>query len=34
MLPTREEAIELARDGLSCNPGPRGKQSLTVAHCA
>ena len=34
MLPTREEAIELVRDGLSCNPGPWGKHSLTVAQCA
>ncbi len=34
MLPTREEAIELLRDGLSCNPGPWGKHCLTAAHCA
>lgn len=34
MLPTREEAIELVREGLSCNPGPWGKHCLTVAHCA
>lgn len=34
MMPTREEAMELVRDGLSCNPGPWGKHCLTVAHCA
>ena len=34
MLPTREEAIELLRNGLSCNPGPWGKHCLTAAHCA
>lgn len=34
MLPTRDEAVELVRDGLSSNPGPWGKHSLTVAHCA
>ena len=34
MLPTREEAIELVRDGLSYNPGPWGKHCLTAAHCA
>ena len=34
MLPTREEALELVRDGLSCNPGPWGKHCLTAAHCA
>ena len=34
MLPTREEALELLRDGLSCNPGPWGKHCLTAAHCA
>lgn len=34
MLPTREEAIELLRDGLLCNPGPWGKHCLTAAHCA
>lgn len=34
MLPTREEAMELIRDGLSYNPGPWGKHCLTTAHCA
>lgn len=34
MLPTREEAMELVRDGLSCNPGPWGRHCLTAAHCA
>ena len=34
MLPTREEALELVRDGLYCNPGPWGKHCLTAAHCA
>lgn len=34
MLPTREEAMALIRDGLSNNPGPWGKHSLTAAHCA
>ena len=34
MLPTREEAMELVRDGLSFNPGPWGKHCLTAAHCA
>ena len=34
MLPTREEAFELVRDGLSCNPGPWGRHCLTAAHCA
>lgn len=34
MLPTREEAMELVRDGLLCNPGPWGKHCLTTAHCA
>ena len=34
MLPTREEAMELVRDGLRSNPGPWGKHSLTAAHCA
>lgn len=34
MLPTREEAIELVRDGLVSNPGPWGKHCLTAAHCA
>lgn len=33
MLPTRQEALELVRDGLSCNPGPWGKHCLTAAHC-
>ena len=34
MLPTRKEAMALIRDGLSNNPGPWGKHSLTAAHCA
>ena len=34
MLPTREEAIELVCDGLSCNPGHWEKHCLTAAHCA
>ncbi len=34
MLPTREEAIALVRDGLACNPGPWGIHCLTAAHCA
>lgn len=34
MLPTREEAMELVRDGLLCNPGPWGKHCLITAHCA
>ena len=34
MLPTREEAIALVRDGLACNPGPWGRHCLTAAHCA
>ena len=34
MLPTRDEAMALLRDGLSNNPGPWGKHCLTAAHCA
>ena len=34
MIPTREEAIELVRDGLLSNPGPWGKHCFTAAHCA
>ena len=34
MLPTREEAMELIRDGVACNPGPWGKHCFTAAHCA
>lgn len=34
MLPTREEAMALVRDGLSCNPGAWGRHCLTAAHCA
>ena len=34
MLPTREEAMVLVRDGLLCNPGAWGKHCLTTAHCA
>ena len=31
MLPTREEALKLIRDGLLFNPGPWGKHCLTAA---
>lgn len=34
MIPSREEAMNLLREGLKCNPGPWGKHSLTAAHCA
>ena len=34
MLPSREEALKLIRDGLLFNPGPWGKHCLTAAHCA
>lgn len=34
MLPSREEAMSLLKDAVACNPGPWGKHSLTVAHCA
>lgn len=34
MLPTREEAMALVRDGLSCNPGAWGRHCLTAAYCA
>ena len=34
MLPTREEALKLIRDGLLFNQGPWGKHCLTAAHCA
>ena len=34
MLPIREEALKLIRDGLLFNPGPWGKHCLTAAHCA
>ncbi len=34
MLPTREEAVALVRDGLAYNPGPWGRHCLTAAHCA
>ena len=34
MLPTREEALKLIREGLLFNPGPWGKHCLTAAHCA
>lgn len=30
MLPTREEAMALIRDGLSNNPGPWGKHIYLV----
>ena len=33
MLPTREEALKLIRDGLLFNPGPWGEHCLTAAHC-
>ena len=33
MLPTKEEALALVRDGLHDNPGPWGRHSLTAAHC-
>ncbi|MBR4776963.1 MAG: HD domain-containing protein [Lachnospiraceae bacterium] len=34
MLPTREEAERLLKDGEACNPGPWGNHSRTAAHCA
>lgn len=34
MIPTREKAMELIRDGLACNPGPWGRHCITAAHCA
>lgn len=34
MLPTREEALKLIRDGLLFNPGSWRKHCLTAAHCA
>lgn len=34
MLPTREEAMQLLQDGVSCNPGSWGRHCLTAAHCA
>lgn len=34
MLPAREEALKLIREGLLFNPGPWGKHCLTAAHCA
>ena len=34
MLPTREEALKLIRDGLLFTPGHCGKHCLTAAHCA
>lgn len=34
MIPTREEAIALVKDGLESNPGPWGRHCLTAAHCA
>lgn len=34
MLPTREEALKVIRDGLLFNSGPWGKHCLTAAHCA
>lgn len=34
MLPTREQAEALLRDGERCNPGPWGNHCRTAAHCA
>ena len=34
MLPTREQADALLIEAEKCNPGPWGKHSRTVAHCA
>lgn len=34
MLPSREQAEELLREAETCNPGPWGNHSRTVAHCA
>lgn len=34
MIPTREQAEELLREGESCNPGPWGNHSRITAHCA
>lgn len=34
MLPTKDQAMALLRDGLLDNPGAWAKHSLTAAHCA
>lgn len=34
MLPTREEAERLLKEGEKCNPGPWGNHSRVAAHCA
>lgn len=34
MLPAREVAEALLRDGEACNPGPWGNHSRVAAHCA
>lgn len=34
MLPTREQAEELLREALKCNPGAWGDHSRVTAHCA
>ncbi|MEH2941379.1 HD domain-containing protein [Lachnospiraceae bacterium KK002] len=34
MLPTREQAEELLREGEACNPGPWGNHCRVAAHCA
>lgn len=34
MLPTREEAEEILREGETCNPGAWGNHSRVAAHCA
>ena len=34
MLPTRMEAERLLEEAEKCNPGPWGKHSRVVAHCA
>lgn len=34
MIPSREEAFRLVKEGLKLNPGPWGRHCLTAAHCA
>lgn len=34
MYPSKEKALEIIRDGMTCNPGPWGRHCLTAAHCA
>jgi len=34
MLPTREQAEEILREGETCNPGPWGNHCRVAAHCA